>query len=176
MSESWSAGVGWAAIHCVITSNSGLSWPIAKPTITAATATRPLSIWPLFKVPRAAVFSLAEIGEILAAKRGNTIDCAQGAMLVAGKMAEIQAKITTLQAAYVFLDAERAKLEASAIANGLTIPRPLGLAWLDAVACLFAIISHLHLCLVFEAYLLSRMHRVVRSRQTVAAVYIGPSL
>ena len=46
-------------------------------------------------------------------------------MLVAGKMAEIQAKITTLQAAYVFLDAERAKLEASAIANGLTIPRPL---------------------------------------------------
>ncbi|WP_411959485.1 MerR family transcriptional regulator [Pseudomonas sp. s4] len=70
-------------------------------------------------------FSLAEIGEILVAKRGNTIDCAQGAMLVAGKMAEIQAKITTLQAAYVFLDAERAKLEASAIANGLTIPRPL---------------------------------------------------
>nr|WP_269806066.1 MerR family transcriptional regulator [Pseudomonas asiatica] len=70
-------------------------------------------------------FSLAEIGDILAAKRGNTIDCAQGAMLVAGKMAEIQAKINTLQAAYVFLDAERAKLEASAIANGLTIPRPL---------------------------------------------------
>lgn len=67
-------------------------------------------------------FSLAEIGDILAAKRGNTIDCAQGAVLVASKMAEIQAKITTLQAAYVFLDAERAKLEASAIANGLTVP------------------------------------------------------
>ncbi|MBF8646463.1 MULTISPECIES: MerR family transcriptional regulator [Pseudomonas] len=67
-------------------------------------------------------FSLAEIADILAAKRGNTIDCAQGAALVASKMAEIQAKITTLQAAYVFLDAERAKLEASAIANGLTIP------------------------------------------------------
>lgn len=67
-------------------------------------------------------FSLAEIGDILAAKRGNTIDCAQGAMLVASKMADIQAKITTLQAAYVLLDAERAKLEASAIANGLTIP------------------------------------------------------
>lgn len=43
-------------------------------------------------------------------------------MLVASKMADIQAKITTLQAAYVLLDAERAKLEASAIANGLTIP------------------------------------------------------
>lgn len=68
-------------------------------------------------------FSLAEIGDILAAKRGNTIDCAQGAALVASKMAEVQAKIATLQAAYVFLDAERAKLEASAIANGLTIPQ-----------------------------------------------------
>ncbi|WP_409281714.1 MerR family transcriptional regulator [Pseudomonas defluvii] len=67
-------------------------------------------------------FSLAEIGDILAARRGNTIDCAQGAALVASKMAEIQAKITTLQAAYVFLEAERAKLEASAIANGQTIP------------------------------------------------------
>ena len=67
-------------------------------------------------------FSLAEIGEILAAWRGNTIDCAQGAALVASKMAEIQAKITTLQAAYVFLDAERVKLEASALANGLTVP------------------------------------------------------
>ncbi|MBI6896628.1 MerR family transcriptional regulator [Pseudomonas putida] len=68
-------------------------------------------------------FSLAEIGDILAAKRGNTINCAQGAALVASKMAEVQAKITTLQAAYVFLDAERAKLEASATANGLTIPQ-----------------------------------------------------
>ncbi|MBF8739564.1 MULTISPECIES: MerR family transcriptional regulator [Pseudomonas] len=69
-------------------------------------------------------FSLAEIGDILAAKRGNTINCAQGAALVASKMAEIQAKITTLQATYVFLDAERAKLEASAIANGQTVSQP----------------------------------------------------
>lgn len=67
-------------------------------------------------------FSLAEIGEILAAKRGNTINCAQGAALVASKMADIQARITGLQATYVFLDAERAKLEASAIAHGHTIP------------------------------------------------------
>jgi DNA-binding transcriptional MerR regulator len=66
-------------------------------------------------------FSLAEIRDILQAKRGNTIDCAQGAALVANKMADIQAKITTLQAAYAFLEAERAKLEASAIANGLTV-------------------------------------------------------
>ncbi|HGY9625872.1 MerR family transcriptional regulator [Pseudomonas juntendi] len=69
-------------------------------------------------------FSLAEIGEILTAKRGNTINCAQGAALVASKMADIQTKIVTLQATYVFLEAERAKLEASAIANGQTIPQP----------------------------------------------------
>ncbi|MBH3358624.1 MerR family transcriptional regulator [Pseudomonas guariconensis] len=66
-------------------------------------------------------FSLAEIGDILAARRGNSINCAQGAALVASKMAEIQAKISTLQAAYAFLDAERAKLEASAIAQGLPL-------------------------------------------------------
>ncbi|PLV19629.1 MerR family transcriptional regulator [Pseudomonas guariconensis] len=66
-------------------------------------------------------FSLAEIGDILAARRGNSINCAQGAALVAGKMVEIQAKISTLQAAYAFLDAERAKLEASAIAQGLPL-------------------------------------------------------
>ena len=67
-------------------------------------------------------FTLAEIGEILAARRGNTLDCVQGALLVTGKMAEIQAKIQTLQAAYEVLDSERAKLVASAIATGLTIP------------------------------------------------------
>ena len=67
-------------------------------------------------------FTLAEIGEILAARRGNTLDCVQGALLVSGKMAEIQAKMQTLQAVYEVLDSERAKLVASAIATGLTIP------------------------------------------------------
>ena len=67
-------------------------------------------------------FTLAEIGEILAARRGNTLDCVQGALLVTGKMAEIQAKIQTLQAAYEVLDSERAKLVASAVATGLTSP------------------------------------------------------
>nr|WP_189665485.1 MerR family transcriptional regulator [Pseudomonas oryzicola] len=67
-------------------------------------------------------FSLAAIGDILAAKRGNTIDCAQGAALIAEKMAEIQAKIIALQAAYASLDTERKKLEASAIAKGLMLP------------------------------------------------------
>lgn len=73
----------------------------------------------LIQTAQSGGFSLAEIGQILAAKRGNTFDCAQGAALVAGKMADIQTKIDTLQAAYAFLDAERVKLEASAIANGL---------------------------------------------------------
>lgn len=66
-------------------------------------------------------FSLAEIGDILAARRGNTINCAQGAALVASKMKEIQTKISALQATYVFLEGERAKLEASAIALGQTL-------------------------------------------------------
>ncbi|MCO7519391.1 MULTISPECIES: MerR family transcriptional regulator [unclassified Pseudomonas] len=68
-------------------------------------------------------FSLAQIGDILAARRGNTINCAQGAALVASKMVELQDKITALQAAYVFLDGERQKLEASALALGQTVPQ-----------------------------------------------------
>lgn len=63
-------------------------------------------------------FSLAEIGQILSAKRQKTINCAHGAALVANKMAQIQKKITELNAMFLFLDAEREKLEASAIANG----------------------------------------------------------
>lgn len=66
-------------------------------------------------------FSLAEIGAILAAKRGKTIDCAQGAALVSRKMAEIEAKIAALNATYAILEAERINLQASAIANGLLI-------------------------------------------------------
>ncbi|HAB03755.1 MAG TPA: MerR family transcriptional regulator [Pseudomonas sp.] len=73
----------------------------------------------LIQTAQSGGFSLAEIGQILAAKRGNTLDCAQGAALVAGKMVDIQKKIDTLQAVYAFLDAERVKLEASAIANRL---------------------------------------------------------
>lgn len=72
-------------------------------------------------------FSLAEIGEILAAKRDKTINCAEGAALVANKMAEIQAKIANLKAMYLFLDAERARLEASAIAHGQTVSHSLAL-------------------------------------------------
>tara|TARA_R110000822_G_scaffold228400_1_gene360839 strand:- start:329 stop:724 length:396 start_codon:yes stop_codon:yes gene_type:complete len=66
-------------------------------------------------------FSLAEIGEILEAKRQSTIDCAQGAALVADKMAEIELKISHLKVLHGFLDAERLRLEASAIALGQTV-------------------------------------------------------
>lgn len=67
-------------------------------------------------------FSLSAIRDILAAKRDKTINCAQGAALVSKKMADIQAKISNLQASYAFLDAERARLESSAIAHGQTVP------------------------------------------------------
>ena len=66
-------------------------------------------------------FSLAEIGEILQAKRQSTIDCAQGAVLVAEKMAEIALKISHLKVLHGFLDGERLRLEASALALGQTV-------------------------------------------------------
>ncbi|OHW40156.1 MerR family transcriptional regulator [Pseudomonas [fluorescens] ATCC 17400] len=66
-------------------------------------------------------FSLAEIGEILEAKRQSTIDCAQGAAMVADKMAEIELKISHLKVLHGFLDKERLRLEASALALGQTV-------------------------------------------------------
>ena len=66
-------------------------------------------------------FSLAEIGEILEAKRQSTIDCGQGAALVADKMAEIELKISHLKVLHGFLDKERLRLEASALALGQTV-------------------------------------------------------
>ncbi|GAB1618308.1 MerR family transcriptional regulator [Pseudomonas sp. NGC7] len=59
-------------------------------------------------------FSLGEIGEILDAQRNQLIDCADGAMLIEKKMAEIKQKIANLQSIYRYLDEERANLEASA--------------------------------------------------------------
>lgn len=66
-------------------------------------------------------FTLAEIGEILEAKRQSTIDCAQGAALVADKMAEIELKISHLKVLHGFLDKKRLRLEASALALGQTV-------------------------------------------------------
>jgi MerR family copper efflux transcriptional regulator len=59
-------------------------------------------------------FSLGEIGEILGAQRKKLIDCAEGAILIRKKMAEIKQKITSLQSIYRYLDEERISLEISA--------------------------------------------------------------
>lgn len=59
-------------------------------------------------------FSLAEIGEILAAQRNQQIDCAAGAKLIEKKMAEVKQKIANLQGIYRYLDEERINLELSA--------------------------------------------------------------
>lgn len=58
-------------------------------------------------------FSLGEIGEILGAQRKKLIDCAEGAILIRKKMAEIKQKITSLQSIYRYLDEERISLEIS---------------------------------------------------------------
>jgi MerR family copper efflux transcriptional regulator len=61
-------------------------------------------------------FALSEIREILHAQREQQLDCAQGALLVGKKLAQIEAKITSLQAMRKFLRSEKARLEASAAA------------------------------------------------------------
>ena len=67
----------------------GLILALRQANTTVSTASRPLLILPLYKVPQSGGFSLAEIGDILAAKRGNTINCAKGAASVVSKMAEV---------------------------------------------------------------------------------------
>jgi DNA-binding transcriptional MerR regulator len=59
-------------------------------------------------------FSLGEIGEILRARREQQLDCAQGALLVAKKLAEVEQKIADLQSLRNFLHSEQRRLEASA--------------------------------------------------------------
>lgn len=61
-------------------------------------------------------FALSEIREILHAQREQQLDCAQGALLVGKKLAQIEAKITSLQAMRKFLRSEKTRLEASAAA------------------------------------------------------------
>lgn len=62
-------------------------------------------------------FSLGEIGEILNARREQQLDCAQGALLVARKLAEVEKKISDLQQLRDFLCSEKQRLEASAAAQ-----------------------------------------------------------
>ena len=59
-------------------------------------------------------FSLGEIGEILQARREQQLDCAQGAVLVAQKLDEVDRKIADLQQLRKFLHNEKRRLEASA--------------------------------------------------------------
>lgn len=62
-------------------------------------------------------FSLGEIGEILQARREQQLDCAQGALLVGRKLAEVEKKIAELQQLGNFLRDEKLRLEASAAAQ-----------------------------------------------------------
>lgn len=62
-------------------------------------------------------FALSEIREILQAQREQQLDCAQGALLVGKKLAQIEAKISSLQAMRKFLRSEKARLEQSAAAQ-----------------------------------------------------------
>ena len=62
-------------------------------------------------------FSLGEIGEILQARREQQLDCAQGALLVAKKLAEVEQKIADLHKLRAFLRSEQQRLEASAAAQ-----------------------------------------------------------
>lgn len=61
-------------------------------------------------------FSLGEIRDILQAQRDQQIDCAQGALLVGKKLAELEQKIASLQQMRDFLRQEKTRLEASATA------------------------------------------------------------
>lgn len=61
-------------------------------------------------------FSLKEIAEMLQAQREQQLDCAQGAVLVSKKLAQIEAKIIDLQGLRKFLRSEKNRLEASAAA------------------------------------------------------------
>lgn len=62
-------------------------------------------------------FSLDELGSILKARRAQQIDCAQGALLVAGKLQEIESRIEELHAMRAYLRQEHQRLEASAAAQ-----------------------------------------------------------
>jgi DNA-binding transcriptional MerR regulator len=69
-------------------------------------------------------FALGEIGEILQARREQQMDCAQGALLVTRKLAEVEQKITELQQLREFLNNEKLRLEASAAAQAALAKQP----------------------------------------------------
>jgi MerR family copper efflux transcriptional regulator len=69
-------------------------------------------------------FSLGEIGEILNARREQQLDCAQGALLVAKKLSEVEQKIADLHNLRNFLRNEKQRLEASAAAQTAMAKQP----------------------------------------------------
>lgn len=69
-----------------------------------------------------------------------------------------------------------AELEASANANGLTISDlPVNLHG-STLSLVYSQLFLIYTCVLFSEPTFFRMHRVARSRQTDAAVYIGTSL
>jgi DNA-binding transcriptional MerR regulator len=60
-------------------------------------------------------FSLKEIGSVLDALRKDTLDCAQGARLMAQKRAVVDVKIAELQSLRQLLSEEQKRLEQSAL-------------------------------------------------------------
>lgn len=62
-------------------------------------------------------FSLREIRELLNALRSDTIDCAQGALLMAEKKAAVDQRIRELKKVSRMLGQQQAELEASAEAQ-----------------------------------------------------------
>ncbi|SDH80315.1 DNA-binding transcriptional regulator, MerR family [Pseudomonas flavescens] len=62
-------------------------------------------------------FSLEEIGSILHARRQQQIDCAQGALLIAAKLQQIESRIAELNAMRDDLRQEHQRLQASAAAQ-----------------------------------------------------------
>jgi DNA-binding transcriptional MerR regulator len=61
-------------------------------------------------------FSLREIREVLDALRSDSIDCEQGAVLMAAKKAAVDDKIRELKQVSALLGREQQRLEASAAA------------------------------------------------------------
>ncbi|MFP3978909.1 MULTISPECIES: MerR family transcriptional regulator [Marinobacter] len=59
-------------------------------------------------------FSLKEIGDVLDALRKDTLDCAQGALLMAQKRAVVDEKIAELKSLRQMLENEQKRLERSA--------------------------------------------------------------
>lgn len=68
-------------------------------------------------------FSIREIRDLLNALRSDRIDCAEGAYLMAEKKAAVEKKIRELRQIRKLLDSEQKRLEASAVAHGLSLKR-----------------------------------------------------